>query len=122
MAKSVQEEEGAKDSDTLLGKGIAPMSMDLESGKGGSETASKNVSVAGAVAGAAAVRELVVWFGTLTIASTIMTVANKAIMLKFRYANMVLLLQSLLSAAVLIGAKAFGWIEVSALCPLFCLP
>lgn len=93
------------DTDVLLKDAPAP--MELEAGNVGADAVRV---IDGRVA---KVRELVVWFGTLTVASTIMTVANKAIMLNFNYANMVLLLQSVLSAAVLVGAKVGGYIKVN---------
>lgn len=97
---------GEKDTAALLegGSSTRKSGMELEQCTDESETKAGRL---------AQVRELVVWFGTLTVASTILTVANKAIMLKFRYANMVLLLQSLLSAGVLIAAKATGRIKVN---------
>jgi len=58
-------------------------------------------------------REITIWFGTLAVASTILTVGNKAIMHEFNYANMVLLLQSLLSALILCGAALTGLIDVN---------
>jgi drug/metabolite transporter (DMT)-like permease len=54
----------------------------------------------------------VLWFGTLAVVSTILTVVNKLLMIEYPFANTILLLQSTMSAALLGLAKHAGWIEV----------
>ena len=61
---------------------------------------------------AKATSEMFFWFGTLTVVSTILTVTNKYLMKQYPFPNMILLLQSAMSALLLCGASLFRMTDI----------
>ena len=56
--------------------------------------------------------EIVFWFGTLAIVSTILTVTNKYLMKQYPFPNAILLIQSAMSALILCGAGIAGVADI----------
>ena len=61
---------------------------------------------------AKATSEMFFWFSTLAVVSTILTVTNKYLMKQYPFPNMILLLQSAMSALLLCGAGLLGMTDI----------